>query len=126
MSPSSQAQSEHVSLAGRLGLLQLVRVAMGVMAIVAAATVPDRTGTAPGVVLPLTLAYVLATTAAELARRQLRIRGLSLVSAMLLIDGLYVAAVVAVGGGPVSVLSFLAYLHVIAVTLLLSYRWGLK
>ena len=44
----------------------------------------------------------------------------------LLLDGLYLATVVAFTGGAVSPLRFLLYAHVVAVTLLCSYRTGLK
>ena len=46
--------------------------------------------------------------------------------AALLLDGIYLAAVVAFTGGAVSPLLFIVYVHVVAVMLLCSYRTGLK
>ena len=43
-----------------------------------------------------------------------------------LLDGVYLAALMAPIGGSHSVLVFLVYLHLVAVTLLISHRAGLK
>ncbi len=71
-------------------------------------------------------AYLLATSLLELFRRVSGGRGLLLVASMLLIDGVYLAWVTYATGGPDSPLRALVYLHLIAVTLLASYRTGLK
>jgi signal transduction histidine kinase len=49
-----------------------------------------------------------------------------LMQAGLLLDGIFLAAAVALTGGTSSLLRFLAYGHVLGVTLLCSYRTGLK
>ena len=52
--------------------------------------------------------------------------GLPLLSAMLLIDGLYLAYAMYMTGATQSPIRFLIYLHLVAVSLLASYRTGLK
>ncbi len=64
--------------------------------------------------------------ATEALRRLGSGRGLALVGGMLLLDGVYLAWVMYSTGGTQSPLRFLVYIHVIAVTLLASYRTGLK
>src|SRR5439155_4915602 len=51
---------------------------------------------------------------------------LPLMQGALLLDGIYLAAVVAFTGETTSPLLFLVFVHVVAVTLLCSYRTGLK
>jgi two-component system cell cycle response regulator len=53
-------------------------------------------------------------------------RGLYAVAGMLLLDGMYLAWITYLTGGTESPLRFLVHLHLIAVTLLASYRTGLK
>ena len=81
---------------------------------------------APREVLPATVIFVIAAIVNDFARRILHRRGLPLISAMLLMDGIYLAWVTFATGGPTSPLRFVVYLHLIAVTLLASYRTGLK
>ena len=84
------------------------------------------TGLTPVEVLPATVIYLFATLVNEVARRLLHRRGLPLLAIMLIMDGIYLAWVSFATGGPASPLRFMIYLHLIAVTLLASYRTGLK
>jgi diguanylate cyclase (GGDEF)-like protein len=113
-------------LADRLALLQVTRLALVVVTMVSALTVAGRFEASTFVVDGIAVVYGLLTTAIEARRRRRRVRGLSTVGAMLILDGVFVATVSALSGGPGGVLGFLAYLHVVAVTLLVSYRAGLK
>jgi diguanylate cyclase (GGDEF)-like protein len=70
--------------------------------------------------------YVVVAVTDEWARRTSKRRGLPLITLMLLIDGLYLAWAMYVTGGTQSPLRFLLYLHLVAVSLLASYRTGLK
>ena len=128
MSPSLRSTdlADLAPLADRLALLQLTRLAMAVVAMVTALTMPDRLDVSIVVLDALCCGYALATTAVEVRRRRRRERALRAVHWMLLADGLFVAVVTSLAGGPRGVLGFLAYLHVVAVTLLVSYRTGLK
>jgi two-component system, cell cycle response regulator len=103
------------TLADRIGFVQVVRVAG------AAIVMP-----ALGVYAIVAIAYVVATTAAELVRRDRRARARGFVNCVLLADGLALAGVLAMSGGPHSAYVFLLHLHVVAVTLLLSWRTGVK
>jgi hypothetical protein len=105
----------------RLGVLQLVRVSLAV----AVAALPPLVGTRSA---PLTLpaAYLAVVLLAEVVRRcQPRLTA-SLLSALVLVDGAFLAAAVLLTGGTTSPLLFLAFLEVVAVTLLASPRTGLK
>jgi signal transduction histidine kinase len=68
----------------------------------------------------------LAVSAVPFAFRRDRRLALPLMQGALLLDGIYLAAVIALTGGAVSPLLFLVLVHVVAVTPLCSYRTGLK
>jgi diguanylate cyclase (GGDEF)-like protein len=73
-----------------------------------------------------TVAYLLASGASYAVWRLLRRRGLVLLSATLIADGLYLAWVSYATGGTQSPLRFLIPLHLVAVALLASYRTAMK
>jgi two-component system cell cycle response regulator len=87
---------------------------------------PDLVDPAVGHLPVVTGGYLIAAAASEGLRRIAQIRGLTAVAAMLLLDGVYLAWVVYATGSTRSVLSFLPYVHLAAVTLLASHRTGLK
>ena len=109
-------------LAERLGLLQAGRV----LAAIAVLGVPVLTGDQPEGLVPLAAGYLGLTVALEAIRRVARTRALGLVSVMLLIDGAFLAYATTLTGGGRSPVLFLMLLDVLAVTLLVSYRSGLK
>jgi len=117
---------ELVPLAERTNVLQAFRLTMVTAVLASAAFWPGTVGAPPGALAPVTAIYALLTVTVEVVRRGLRRRSLDLVGALLLVDGLWIAVVVARTGGPRSLLAVLAGLHVVAVTLLASYRTGLK
>jgi two-component system, cell cycle response regulator len=106
----------------RLLVLQLVRV-LGAAAIL---IVPLVVGDSRFGLVPLALAYLLVTGAVELLRRRKPERSATLLSGTVMVDGMVVALAVAMTGGYVSPLLFLVFLDVMAVTVLASYRTGLK
>src|SRR5436305_1925047 len=106
--------SEFVPLANRLGLLQLVRSFI-VLAVLAATWLePSVVGMTVAEVARPTAVYALVTVMAELARRGVRRRGVRVVQLVVLLDGIYLAALMAPIGGSHSVLIFLVYLHLVA------------
>ena len=115
-----------VSLADRLGALQLVRLAIAAAVLGGAIFDSRHLGLTPRSVVPLSVAYGVLGVSVEALRRFSRQRGLRIVGWMLLIDGVYLATVLAPAGGPRNSLVFLVYVHVLAVTLLTSWRTGLK
>ena len=127
MSVAGRRLSEEiVSLARRMGFLQALRMGMAAVALgFAALAPPTPLGTMP-LVAPLTGVYLALGVFVEAVRRRVGGRGLPILNAMLLVDGIYVAWVMYATGGSQSILRFLVFVHIIAVSLAVSYRTGLK
>ena len=106
----------------RLLVLQLVRL----VAAVAILVVPLLVGDPNVELVPLALAYMVVTGAVELVRRRAPDRVAMLLSGTVLVDGLVAALAIGMTGGYVSPLRFLVFLEVMAVTVLVSYRTGIK
>jgi diguanylate cyclase (GGDEF)-like protein len=115
-----------VSLGERMGYLQLLRASLALVILVSAVVAADVVGAGIEDLLPVTVGYLALSAAGEGLRRAGRMRGLLTVGGMLLVDGLFLAWVMYLTGGTQSPLRFLVYVHLIAVTLLASYRTGLK
>jgi two-component system cell cycle response regulator len=113
-----------VSLAERIGTLHVVRSVLVLVVLVAAAAAPRVVPSRE--VIRSSIAIVAASAVLQAVRRTDRGRGLPIVAGILLLDGVYLSWVVYVTGGSTSPLRFLLYGHLIAVTLLASYRTGLK
>src|SRR4051812_4773898 len=113
-------------LADRLGMLQVLRLGIVAAVLLATAFSPDAVHLHLANVASVTGAYAFITATAEAARRLARARWLSVVTTTLLVDGLYLASVTAAVGGPTNAFVCLVYVHVVAVTLLASYRTGVK
>ena len=106
----------------RVLVLQLVRV----LTAIALPVITLLTGDFDVVLVPLALAYGVVIGAAELARRRMPRHEPEIVSATVLVDGVVLAVALSQTGGYQSPLLFLVFLQVTAVTLLVSYRAGLK
>ena len=118
--------SELVPLGERMVYLQVLRVAFAVI-VIAAETLRGVPSNEPLVTFAiLSGGYLLVEAVLEAARRALPKGGLRVIGTMLLIDGVYLGWVIYATGGTGSPLRFLVYIHLIAVTLLASYRTGLK
>jgi two-component system, cell cycle response regulator len=113
---------EESPVADRLVVLQFVRL----LIVVAMLAVPAAAGIASRTVVAIALAYLVFVAGVEVARRLAPQRVAALVSWTVLVDGAAVALAVAVSGGYRSPLLFLVFLDVMAVTLVASYRTGLK
>jgi two-component system, cell cycle response regulator len=118
--------AEFASLAERMGSLQALRVALAVLVLGAALLVPDVIGATLSDLIFVTAGYLMLTALAEGLRRVESNRGLAIVTVSFFVDGLYLAWITYLAGGAQSPLRFLLFVHVIAVTLLASYRTGLK
>jgi two-component system, cell cycle response regulator len=124
--PRAVEPAEVVSLTERLSRLQALRVAF-VLVVLAAVSVGFDVSDGVRRDLALVGAGYLALVAATgLARRRSRRSSLATLSAMLLVDGVYLGFTTYVTGGTQSPLWFLLFVHLVAVTLLASYRTGLK
>jgi diguanylate cyclase (GGDEF)-like protein len=118
-----RSSSDLVPLSDRSAALQWTRLVLGAV-VVFAAQVPAIAGTPDRRLAPIAVAYVVATSAVELLRRALRRRALPVVSGLLLVDGLFLAVVVAETGGSASALLFLVHVHVVAAAILATFRSG--
>lgn len=125
-SRDSVRSSELVSLSERMGLLQALRAGFALVVVCSSIFASEFVGARFADVAGPTLLYLLITAVVEGVRRVGKARGLYAVAGMLLLDGVYLAWITYLTGGTESPLRFLVHLHLIAVTLLASYRSGLK
>jgi two-component system, cell cycle response regulator len=117
---------ELTSLNDRFAALLFVRMAMAATVLLLAALAPTTVGISLKVIAPITVAFLVAGAMTELVTRAGKHPAVSAHHTMLLVDVAYLALVVIPTGGPRSQLIFLFYVHLIAVTLLGSYRSGLR
>jgi diguanylate cyclase (GGDEF)-like protein len=118
--------SELVPLGERMVYLQVLRAAFAIIVLAAEALHGVPSSQPLSTFAILTAAYLGVEAILEAARRSVPKGGLRVIGTMLLVDGVYLAWVIYATGGTVSSLRFLVYIHLIAVTLLASYRTGLK
>ncbi|HEX2295639.1 MAG TPA: GAF domain-containing protein, partial [Actinomycetota bacterium] len=126
MTRVNRSSGEMVSLGERMGYLQVLRAALALVVVASAFVAGDVVGAPVEDLLPVAVGYLVVSATGEGLRRAGRMRGLLAVGGMLLVDGLFLAWVLYLTGGTQSPLRFLVYVHLIAVTLLASYRTGLK
>ena len=117
---------EIVPLADRIRYMQWLRGALAAGVLLAALLSPETRVVGLTHLLVASGGYIALSLAAEALWRRWPGRGLLLFGGMLLMDGLYLAGAVHLTGGNASHARYLIFLHVIAVTLLASYRTGLK
>ena len=115
-----------VSLGERMAYLQMLRAAFAVAVVTFGIFASRDASVRLSSLVLVTSAYLVLTAAAEAIRRLARRPALVLVGGMLLVDGLFLAWAMYTTGGEASALRLLVYVHLIAVTLLASYRTGLK
>ena len=103
-----------------------MRFGFVVVALVFGLLSDETLGISPGELTLGSAAYLLLLLTPWIVRHQPRNRAQWIIGASLLIDGVYLAWVTYATGGTLSPLRFLLLVHVVAVTLLASYRTGLK
>ncbi len=118
--------SEVVPLSERAAYLQAVRAGFAVVVMATALFVPSLADTSRVTLALVTVAYVAAAALPQVLRRLGKEGVLPLVQGMLLLDGIYLVYAMYATGGTESPLRLLVYVHLVAVTLLASYRTGLK
>jgi diguanylate cyclase (GGDEF)-like protein len=119
-------RADFSALSDRMSYLLGLRVAMAVLIVAWAVLRPEALGMRLTDLLAITAAYLAVSLAGEIVRRRTTRFGHVLLSGLLLLDGLYLAVAMYSTGGTQSPIRFLAYLHLVAVSLLASYRTGLK
>jgi len=120
------SQSDLVPLGDRLAVLQGARLIAMATVIAVIGINPDVIQVETWIIVIGVVLYAAITTAIELGRRRRRSRSIAIVTTLSLIDAAVLIAVVTVTGGPESPFIVLCYLQVVAATLVVSYRTGLK
>ena len=123
---STSDRSDYTALSDRMAALLVLRGAMAAAVVGWGSLRPDVLGVGPGQLVAGAGAYVAYSMAVEWLRRRSARHGFALITALLLVDGLFLAGAMYVTGGTDSPMRFLVYLHLVAVSLLASYRTGLK
>ncbi|HEX2196360.1 MAG TPA: sensor domain-containing diguanylate cyclase [Actinomycetota bacterium] len=124
---TSRSESpEIVSLAERMGYLQALRAGFVAVVLASGVFASRFVGASLRDLVVVSGGYFVLTGVTEALRRLGKARALYVVGGMLLVDGIYLAGAMYATGFADSPLRFLLYLHLIAVTLLASYRTGLK
>ena len=117
---------EYTALGDRMILLLGMRFALGAIVVAWSGWRPEVLGMTPAALGVIAVSYLALSAAGELARRRFVRRGLLVLSLTLLVDGVFLASAMYATGGTQSPIRFLIYLHLVAVSLLASYRTGLK
>ena len=115
-----------VSIAERMEYLRVLRIGFAATVLLVCTLAPEVRGVSLLSVGGATAAYLLLVPIPELTRRLRRVQLLPVIGGTLLVDGIYLGWVSYATGGAQSPLRVLVFLHVVAVTLLASYRTGLK
>jgi len=123
---AAASRAEAVSLAERQRLLQLVRFALVALAVGGPVAAPGLVGGPLRSLLTVTAGYAAWCVLGEVLWRLAGRSVLPLFGVMLLADGVFLAAAQQLTADPAGVVRLLLIPHVIAVTLLASYRTGLK
>ncbi|MDQ3879928.1 MAG: EAL domain-containing protein, partial [Chloroflexota bacterium] len=121
-----QQRADYTALSERMTRLLALRVALASIVLAWSALAPRPLGAPFVALVGVTGGYVLTSVFFEWARRRAGRVGFAILSALLLLDGLYLAYAMYATGGTQSPMRFLTYLHLVAVSLLASYRTGLK
>jgi diguanylate cyclase (GGDEF)-like protein len=118
--------SEFTALSERMLYLLAFRIGMAAIVVAWAAVRPELLGVPLNGLAVGSLAYVATAIGGEWLRRAAHRRGFAILSLLLLIDGVYLAWAMYATGATASPLRFLVFLHLVGVSLLASYRTGLK
>ena len=110
----------------RLGALFILRLVLAAVVAAIVAVAPAAIPSPPAAVLVVVAIYLVASVGTDIARQWRGTLPTWAVGAAVLGDAVFITAILTLSGGAGSGLSFLLYVHLIAVTLLASYRTGLK
>jgi signal transduction histidine kinase len=115
--------AEVLSIGERSRYLVALRAALGIGVVGLALSDPRVHA---GTIVSATVLYLAITAVASSMERRSEALVLPVLKGTLLLDGLLLASAMAATGGATSPIRFLAFGHVVVVTLLFSYRSGLK
>jgi two-component system cell cycle response regulator len=117
---------DYTPLTDRMNALSGLRVVMAVFVLIWAWVRPDVSAVPLTTLAMLSIGCVAASVLLEVIRRRSGRRALWVISGLLLVDSVYLIGAMYLTGGMGSPIRFLVYLHLVAVSLLASYRTGLK
>jgi diguanylate cyclase (GGDEF)-like protein len=117
---------EFSALSERMLYLLAFRLGMAAIVVAWAAMRPELLGIPLEGLVAGSAIYVATAVSGEWLRRASRGRGFAVLSVLLLVDGVYLAWATYSTGATASPLRFLVFLHLVGVSLLASYRTGLK
>jgi diguanylate cyclase (GGDEF)-like protein len=123
---ADRQRTDYASLGDRLRLLLALRVAIAATTIAFAVASPSSVGIPMSSLFALAAGYLAWSVGLELAGRRWPQASYATLNVALLTDGVFLAIATYATGGTQSPLRFLIYLHLVAVSLLASYRTGLK
>jgi two-component system cell cycle response regulator len=126
MMAAAQRSSDLVPLRERLLYLRVLRTVLAAMTVLDAALLPQPLRRTFMFIACVALGYVLLSWAIEGVWRLLNRPGLWLFGVLLIIDGIYLAGSTYFAGGSSGPVGYLVLVYLAAVTLLGSYRTGLK
>jgi hypothetical protein len=121
-----RVRTDHAALSDRLRYLLGLRFALAAITVGFGLASPATLGVPVETLAGVTVAYLGVAVALEWLGHRLPSTAFATLTVMLLVDGVYLAAAMYATGGTQSPMRFLIYLHLVAVSLLASYRTGLK
>jgi diguanylate cyclase (GGDEF)-like protein len=120
------ATADYAALSDRMRHLLALRFGIAATVLAWSAIRPDVLEAPVTTLAGITGAYLAASLLLEAVRRRAGPLRFTVLTGLLLLDGLYLAYAMYATGGTQSPIRFLTYLHLVAVSLLASYRTGLK
>jgi diguanylate cyclase (GGDEF)-like protein len=120
------SRADVVSLDERLLYLRVLRAVLAGATVLIAALLPGDLRVPFLNICFLAIGYLAMCLLAEAAWRMMRRRGLWLFGGLLMLDAVYLAAAAYLAGGQSGSIRYLVLVHLGAVTLLASYRTGVK
>jgi diguanylate cyclase (GGDEF)-like protein len=124
--PVPESRADFTSLGDRMSHLLVLRIAIGGIVAAWAVLRPEALVVPLTTLEALTVGYLAVSLVGEGARRRTSRFDYAILTSLLLIDGLYLACAMYATGATQSPIRFVVYLHLVAVSLLASYRTGLK
>ena len=118
--------ADFAALSDRMSSLLGLRLTFAGIVLAWSALRPEALGASFAALAAISAIYVLISVVGEWARRRADRFGRAMLTALLLVDGIYLATAMYATGGTQSPMRFLIYLHLVAVSLLVGYRTGLK
>lgn len=118
--------ADYAALGDRLRYLLGLRFAVAAVTLAFCAASPETLSIPLDLIAGATVVYLGLVLALEGLGRRLPESAFATMTVALLLDGLYLAVAMYSTGGTQSPMRFLVYLHLVAVSLLASYRTGLK